>query len=348
LLNGLVPLSRNARRSVARLRKLYLAYLRLRFRHTKVLFYWSGKESRMIVYKELASIEQDLGFSARTLYGLSNNLEKHYHNVFIPKSDGSKRKLSVPDLILKRVQKSIADNILVQYPISRYAKAYKPGSGIQQNARPHIGKKKLLKLDIEGFFDNINYSQVKDVVFYEEKFSEPIRVLLAMLCYYKESLPQGAPTSPAITNILMYDFDETVGSFCNNKKIAYTRYCDDMTFSGDFDESEIIGFVKRELRKLGLFLKNRKTAVIPATKRQTVTGIVVNEKLNITKEYKKNIRQEMYYIKKFGLDEHLNKCGISDRQKYVLSLRGRIAFVLGTVPNNREFIEYKNFLSETQ
>ena len=68
----------------------------------------------MYVYKELTSIEQDLGFSARTLYGLSNNLEKHYHNVYIPKSDGTKRKLSVPDLILKKVQKSIANNILTQ------------------------------------------------------------------------------------------------------------------------------------------------------------------------------------------------------------------------------------------
>ena len=72
----------------------------------------------MIVYHELASIEQDLGFDAKTLYALSNNIEKHYHNALIPKSDGSKRKLSVPDLILKNVQRSIADNILSQYPIS--------------------------------------------------------------------------------------------------------------------------------------------------------------------------------------------------------------------------------------
>ena len=300
----------------------------------------------MIVYKELASIEKDLGFPAKTLYGLSKNLENHYHNVFIPKSDGSKRKLSVPDLILKKVQRSIANNILTQYPISRYAQAYKPGSNIQRNARPHIGKKKILKLDIEGFFDHILYSQVKETVFFKEKFSEPIRILLTMLCYYKESLPQGAPTSPAITNIIMYDFDETVGDFCKNKKIAYTRYCDDMTFSGDFDEREIIAFVRSELLKLGLFLKNRKTAVIPATKRQTVTSIVVNEKLNITKEYKKNIRQEMYYIKKFGLDEHLNKRELTDKHQYLLSLRGRIAFVLQTVPNDREFMEYQKFLSE--
>ncbi len=299
----------------------------------------------MIVYKELASIEQDLGFPAQTLYGLSNNLEKHYHNVFIPKSDGSKRKLSVPDLILKKVQKSIADNILMQYPISRYAKAYKVGSSVQQNAKPHIGKKKILKLDIEGFFDNILYSQVKKLVFCEEKYSEPIRILLTMLCYYKESLPQGAPTSPAITNIIMFDFDETVGAFCNKKNIAYTRYCDDMTFSGDFDDREIISFVKGELRKLGLFLKNRKTAVVPATKRQLVTGIVVNEKINIAKDYKKHIRQEIYYIKKFGLDEHLNRLGISDKRQYILSLKGRIAFVLQTTPNKHEFVEYKNFLN---
>ena len=298
----------------------------------------------MIVYRELSSIEKDLGFSAKTLYGLSNSLEKHYHTVYLPKSDGSKRKLSVPDLILKLVQKSIADNILIQYPISKYAKAYKPGSSIQKNARPHVGKKKILKLDIEGFFDHILYSRVKDTVFYEEKYSESIRILLTMLCYYNDSLPQGAPTSPAITNIIMYDFDETVGAFCNEKNIAYTRYCDDMTFSGCFDEREIISFVKGELRKLGLFLKNRKTAVISASKRQVVTGIVVNEKMNVTKDYKKTIRQEIYYIKKFGLDEHLKRLGISDKQQYVLSLKGRIAFVLQTIPNNCEFIEYKNFL----
>ncbi len=298
----------------------------------------------MIVYKEIASIEQDLGVSAKTLYGLSNNLSKHYHSVYIPKSDGSKRKLSVPDSILKRVQKSIADNILVQYTVSKYAKAYKTGSSVQQNARPHIGKKKILKLDIDGFFDHILYSQVKDTVFCKEKYSQPIRILLTMLCYHNDSLPQGAPTSPAITNIIMRDFDEKVGAFCNKKNVAYTRYCDDMTFSGDFDEKDIISFVKNELLKLGLFLKSRKTALVPATKRQCVTGIVVNEKINITKEYKKKIRQEMYYIRKFGLNEHLNRMNISDREHYILSLKGRIAFVLQTTPNDNEFMEYKHFL----
>lgn len=295
----------------------------------------------MIVYTELSSIEKDLGYPAKTLYGLSNNLEKHYHNVYIPKSDGTKRKLSVPDLILKNVQRSITENILTYYPISKYATAYKRGSNVQQNATPHVNKKKILKLDIEGFFDNIIYSQVKDIVFYESKFSEPIRILLTMLCYYRESLPQGAPTSPAITNIIMYDFDEKIGAYCEEKGISYTRYCDDMTFSGDFDEKEIILLVKEKLKKLGLFLKNRKTAVINRSKRQTVTGIVVNEKINLTKEYKKKIRQEMYYIEKFGIDNYAKNQGISDIPEYLMSLKGRIAFVLQTCPNNCEFNKYK-------
>ena len=76
----------------------------------------------MIVYREYKTLEKDLGFPIKTLFALSNNIDKHYHNAFIPKSDGTKRKLSVPDLILKMVQRSIADNILAYYPVSKYAK----------------------------------------------------------------------------------------------------------------------------------------------------------------------------------------------------------------------------------
>ena len=109
----------------------------------------------MIVYRELRSVEQELGFSAKTLYGLSNHISGHYREVKIPKHDGSFRTLSVPDEILKRVQRAIAEKLLVYDPVSQYAKAYKIASGVRKNARPHVGKPKLLKLDIEKFFDNI-------------------------------------------------------------------------------------------------------------------------------------------------------------------------------------------------
>ena len=88
-------------------------------------------------------------------------------------------------------------------------------------------------------------------------------------------------------------------------------------------------------------MKNRKTAVINRSKRQTVTGIVVNEKINLTKEYKKKIRQEMYYIEKFGIDNYAKNQGISAIAEYLTSLKGRIAFVLQTCPNDRELNKYK-------
>lgn len=299
----------------------------------------------MIVYRELKSIEKDLGFSIKTLYALSNNIDAHYHHFFIDKSDGTKRKLSVPDYILKKVQKSILDNILSYYPVSNYACAYTAHSSVQKNARPHIGKKKILKLDIEGFFDHITYSRVKEIVFFKEKYSEQIRILLTMLCYYHDGLPQGAPSSPAITNIIMYEFDNVIGEYCLKHNISFTRYCDDMTFSGDFDEKEVIELVKIELKKLGLFLKNRKTCVVSNTKRQVITGIVVNKKLNLAKEYKNKIRLEMYYITKYGLDEHLKRIGEFDnKKKYVLSLNGRIAHVLQTTPYDKKYLNYKKII----
>ncbi len=298
----------------------------------------------MIVYRELKTLEKDLGYPIKTLYALSNNILKHYHTVYLSKSDGGKRKLSVPDYFLKRVQKSIAENILAYYPISRFATAYTYGKSVLDNAKPHVGKQKILKLDIEGFFDNVIYSRVKEEVFYKEKFSEPIRILLSMLCYCGNVLPQGAPTSPAITNIIMYKFDEKIGAYCEERGIAYTRYSDDMTFSGDFIESELVSLVKKELRAIGFFLKNRKTVLVPSSKRQVVTGIVVNEKINLAKEYKRKVRQEVYYIKKFGVKRHLERTGIGDEDKYLNSLKGRIAFILQANPKDKEFLEYKKFI----
>ena len=308
----------------------------------------------MIVYRELRSIEKDLGFSSRTLYGLSNSLEKHYHTVYIPKSDGSKRKLSVPDLILKSVQRSIADNILTQYPVSKYAKAYKPGSSVQKNARPHIGKKKILKLDIDGFFDHILYSHVKDIVFNEEKYSDSVRILLTILCYHNDSLPQGAPTSPAVTNIIMYDFDETVGAFCDEKNIAYTRYCDDMTFSSDRPLYGAYQKVKKMLFEMGFELNESKTHFISNADRQTVTGLVVNEKTSIPNDYKRALRQEVHYALKFGAEDSVIRrhrlnfvedSGSSRSSSYLLHLMGKVRYVLQIEPENRWFQDAQKKLS---
>ena len=297
----------------------------------------------MVVYRELSSLEQDLGISAKTLYAISNHLNKHYRKAKLPKKNGGFRNLSVPDEALKTIQKRITEVLLVHMPVSRYAKAYRFGSSTIRNAKHHVGKQVVLKLDILHFFDSIRYSTVKDVVFPEEIYAEPLRILLTMLCYHKDSLPQGAPSSPAITNIILCKFDEQIGKWCREQGIAYTRYCDDMTFSGDFDPSDLIQFVRLELKKMGFLLNEQKTKIQRSGQQQTVTGIVVNEKLSIPADYRRKLRQELYYCRKFGIREHLRKIGLDiPEDTYRMQLLGKINYVLQLHPDDRDMIAAKN------
>lgn len=299
----------------------------------------------MIVYKELSSIGQDLGYDIKTLYSISNSLHKHYITVKIPKRQGGYRALSIPDMPLKCIQKRITEVLLSQMPVSPYAKAYRYGGSAVKNAKPHINKSVVLKLDIKDFFGSILYSSVKEIAFPKERYSENIRILLAMLCYCGDALPQGAPTSPAISNIIMFDFDNTVGAWCKERGIAYTRYCDDLTFSGDFDPKTVIEYVRLELRKKGYFLNAEKTVVARKSNKQIVTGIVVNEKLNIPKQYKKEIRQAVYYCKKFGIENHMAYADITDTpEHYALTLLGKVNYVLSVCPDDKEFADYRKYL----
>ena len=302
----------------------------------------------MIVYRELSSLERDLGISAKMLYAVSNNLGKHYRKVSLPKKSGGYRNLSVPDEVLKAIQKRIAEVLLIHSPTSRYAKAYRFGSSTLRNAKHHVGKQVVLKLDILHFFDSIRYSTVKDKVFPEEIYAEPLRILLTMLCYHKDALPQGAPSSPAITNIILYEFDEQLGQWCRDRAIAYTRYCDDMTFSGNFDPAEVIRYVRLELKKLGFLLNEQKTRIQRPGQQQTVTGIVVNEKLSIPADYRRKLRQELYYCRKFGIQEHLQKIGLEiPEDTYRMQLLGKVNYVLQIHPDDGDMLEARKWLQQS-
>ena len=302
----------------------------------------------MIVYRELSSLEQDLGISAKTLYAVSNNISKHYHKAKLPKKSGGYRNLSVPDEVMKAIQRQISEVLLIHMPVSRYAKAYRFGSSTLHNAKHHVSKQVVLKLDILHFFDSIRYSTVKDKVFPEEIYAEPLRILLTMLCYYKDALPQGAPSSPAITNIILYEFDELVGQWCRERGIAYTRYCDDMTFSGEFDPAEVIRFVRQELKKLSFLLNEQKTRIQRPGQQQTVTGIVVNEKMSIPADYRRKLRQELYYCRKFGIQEHLQKIGLEiPEDTYRMQLLGKVNYVLQVHPDGGDMHEARKWLQQS-
>lgn len=301
----------------------------------------------MIVYRELDSLVQDLGFSSRALYSVSNNTLKHYHEVALPKRGGGIRRLHVPDPFLMAIQRSILRTLLPLEDISPCATAYRPGSCALRNALPHTGKPVVLKLDVRDFFDHLIFPLVREKAFPAFRYSEANRTLLSILCVYEDSLPQGAPTSPAISNIIMKDFDNTVGAWAAVRGIAYTRYCDDMTFSGDFDPGEVIPFVSTELRRMGLFLNRRKTVIARQGQRQVITGVVVNEQAHVPADYKRHLRQEMHHCMTKGLAAHVRAIGTEKTPlEYRRVLLGRVNHVLSIEPENQRMQAYRTWLCD--
>ena len=281
----------------------------------------------------------------KTTYSISNNIEKNYKIYKIKKRNGKYRTIYEPNLILKQIQKQILNNILNNKSISKYAKAYHKGIQLKDNAIPHINKEMILKLDIKDFFENISFLDIYNSCFPIEYFPKSVGMILTYLCTYDNHLTQGSPTSAYISNLVMKEFDEELGNWCNLRNISYTRYSDDMTFSGAFNPSELITKVRKMLYKLGLELNNDKIHIVYKSSSQNVTGIVVNEKMQVNVKYRNKIRQEIYYIKKFGLSSHLKKCDINiDSKRYLNILYGRVLYVLQINENDKEFIKYRQFI----
>ena len=280
----------------------------------------------------------------KTLYSISNNIEKNYRVYKIKKRNGKYRTIYEPNSLLKHIQKQILNNILNNKSISKYAKAYHKGISLKDNAIPHINKDIILKLDIKDFFENISFVDIYNSCFPIEYFPKSVGMLLTYLCTYDEHLAQGSPTSAYISNLVMKDFDEVLGAWCEDNNISYTRYSDDMTFSGNFNPSKIIIKVRKMLYILGLQLNNDKIHIVNKSSCQLVTGIVVNEKTQVSSKYRKEIRQEIYYIKKYGIKSHLQKRNINDTKKYLNMLYGKILYVLQINENDNEFKKYKTYI----
>ena len=164
------------------------------------------------------------------LYALSNHPEEHYHPVWIPKRSGGFRRLDVPDPLLKQVQRNILCHVLEGFSVSPAAVAYQKNRCAADGAVIHRGKPLVLKLDINDFFGSITFPFVLGYGFPAAYFPEEVRVLLASVCCCRQRLPQGAPSSPALSNLVMRSFDDIMVSWCAARGIVYTRYCDDMTF----------------------------------------------------------------------------------------------------------------------
>ena len=298
------------------------------------LFHKEGKKKR--------------GYDIQYLYYINRTIERHYRPCEIPKKGGGTRTLRVPDENLKAIQRTLMINHIAKIPVSQYATAYRRGSSAIVNAGKHVGQSKVLRLDIEDFFGSVTCDQVYLAAFNRKWFKPHMGKLLASLCCFHDSLPQGAPTSPALANIIMRPFDEHIAAWCAARGITYTRYCDDMTFSGDFNESAVISKVTGFLREMGFELNKSKTCCTGQGQRQIVTGITVNERLRATREYRAAIRQEMYYCKRFGLRKHLAAKGERDPDAWRTRMSGRIGYVLQIDPDDEEFRAYRDEIGRIQ
>ena len=286
-----------------------------------------------------------VGVKTEYLYIMANGQNQFYRRFRIPKNNGQSRLISEPLPLLKDVQSFILINILYKIPSHPCAKAYIKKKSLKDNAKFHRNQEKLLKIDLKDYFPSLSKKRVY-AFFMSLGYSKSLSGLLAGLCTLSNSLPQGAPTSPYLSNLLTTQLDQQLFEFCQeNGSLRYTRYADDISISGSFDAHIIIPKVYRVIRENDLVPNVIKTHVIGQHMQQNVTGVVVNKKVQVSKQYRKKIRLEMHYIEKFGLDEHIYRVmPETSADEYVSQLLGRISYCLQINPKDNEMRRYKKML----
>jgi len=280
------------------------------------------------------------------VYAVANSPYKFYRHFKIPKKSGGERLISEPLPSLKEIQRWILDNILVQIKPSRFAKAFQRNRDITDNARFHVGQPYVLSVDIENFFPSINFKRVFSV-FFRCGYSVSVSTLLSKLCTLDNALPQGAPTSPALSNLIASRLDRRISGFTIKNRLRYTRYADDITISG-LQNAESIGSIFGTLYSIieseGFKVKTSKTRVMHQGQQQKVTGIVVNSKMSSPRTERRSLRQVSYYIRKHGLASHMDRTR-QNRSSYVEHLMGRAGFVLFLDPKNKDALQLTQMLA---
>lgn len=231
----------------------------------------------------------------------------------IPKRDGSDRQICAPKKQLKWVQKQILKHILSKVPPHPAAHGFVNGRSTVSNATPHVGAELVVKFDLKDFFPTVHYFRVMGLfaslgypvgncMFGTDDDANQIAPVLARLCCYtpdpkqwgSATLPQGAPTSPAISNLVCRRLDARLQGLAEANKGTFTRYADDLTFSFPKAEGMNLGrfrwWVDQVCQQEGFIVNQEKFRVIRASQRQVVTGIVVNDAPRVPRELRREIR----------------------------------------------------------
>lgn len=270
--------------------------------------------------------------------------EPVYTQSMLAKKRGGKRLIEAPSFELKKIQKILNKYLQIAYRdfkpegVFGFVIGDKKSSGesnIVLNAVPHIAKKHLLNVDLTDFFNTIQAFRIKAVFKANPfKFSDHLATVLALLTTFKGHLPQGAPTSPVLSNFACYDLDVSIQSYCKQHGIHYTRYADDLTFSADFPLEKDFETLSSFIGAFGFQLNHQKIRWRNNSSKQTVTGITVNSKLNNDRQKLRQIRAMLHDLSLNGIDKatmnHFKlkrNSEVYERAKFLNKLNGNINFI---------------------
>lgn len=272
--------------------------------------------------------------------------EAHYHFRWIRKRSGGHRLIESPKGTLRQVQQQILHELLDRVPPHPSAHGFVRGRSIVSNAAPHVGQRVVVKFDLESFYASVRQSRVV-AIFRSLGYSREVALWLARLTtsaapgnltlplgestsiwkYMPRHLPQGACTSPALANLSAYSLDVRLSGLARAWHAQYTRYADDLTFSGDpkFVAAlrDFIPLVQQVIRSEKLQPKRAKRRVIRANQRQSVTGVVVNQKVNVSRREFDRLKAILHNCIQLGPDSQNH----ARHPRFADHLRGRIAHV---------------------
>ncbi|KMO35683.1 DNA polymerase [Methylobacterium variabile] len=245
----------------------------------------------------------------------------HYQRFTIPKKTGGERLISAPMPRLKRAQYWVLDAILAKVPVHEAAHGFVPGRSILTNAGAHVGRDVVVNLDLENFFPTLTFRRVKGK-FRGLGYPESVATVLALLCTEPDvdeleldgerlfaargprRLPQGAPTSPMLTNLVCTRLDRRLAALAASLGFTYTRYADDMTFSASGEGAAKVSVLLRGVGTVvaaeGFTLHPDKTRVMRRGRRQEVTGLTVNERVAVPRDTLRRFRALLHQIDRSG------------------------------------------------
>ncbi len=247
--------------------------------------------------------------SKKRLSYVLRHVESLYHSFQIPKKSGGVRNISGPEYSIKSIQKCLSLLLQTAYHPTYSVNGFVNGRSVVTNAASHADKKFVLNIDLQNFFPTITIGRVQAVLQLNPVLARPkMAYLISKLCCYKGLLPQGAPTSPVLSNLICQRLDRRIEALVKRHKIAYSRYADDLTFScNEAFQNGFLNHLDEIISEEGFTINMDKVRMQLKNVRQEVTGLIVNEKVNVPRTFVRQIRAMLHNWDTLGYEQAQEK-----------------------------------------